>query len=186
MNSEEYKIHEKCRNTTVYYDKIIIKYYYDWKYISKMVKDAKFYHKKDILYDFWEELTEQLIQNCIDLEDSIIVPIPIHFFKRWKRGYNQCEILSEKIEEDLKIPYLKNILYKKKYTRQQSKLSKQKRLVNLQNSFDIRKKYVDIIDKKQIILVDDIVSTGSTLNEASKVLRLYWAKKVVCICVASN
>ena len=185
-DSEEYKIHENCKNNEVYYDKIIIKYYYDWKYISKMVKDAKFYHKKDILAEFWEELSEQLIYNCPDLNNSIIVPIPLHFLKKWKRWYNQCEVLSESISNILKIPYHKNILYKKKYTRQQSKLSKQKRLVNLQNTFAMRNKYVDIIDKKQVILVDDIVSTGSTLNEVSKLLHSHWVKKIVCICIASN
>ena len=184
--SEEYKIHEKCKNNTVYYDKIIIKYYYSWKYISKMVKDAKFYHKKDILTDFWAELSEHLSNNCIDIENSIIMPVPLHFLKKWKRWYNQSEVLCESISSELNMNYYKNILYKKKHTRQQSKLSKKKRLHNLKNSFMVHNKYIDIIDKKQIILVDDIVSTGSTLNEISQVLKAAWARKIVCICIASN
>ena len=184
--SEEYKIHKNCENNTVYYDKIIIKYYYEQKCISKMVKDAKFYHKKDILHDFWEELGAHLQENCIDIENSIIMPVPLNFLKKWKRWYNQCEVLSESISKVLKVPYYKNILYKKKYTRQQSKLSKQKRLHNLENSFGIRTKHLDIIDKKQIIIVDDVVSTWSTLNEVSKLLKTAWAQKIVCICIASN
>jgi len=118
--------------------------------------------------------------------ESIIMPVPLHFLKKWKRWYNQCEVLCESIEKELKVPYCKNILYKKKHTRQQSKLSKEKRLHNLKNSFAIPKNKLDIIDKKQIILVDDVVSTWSTLNEISKLLKNAWAEKVVCICMASN
>ncbi len=184
--SDDYKIHKNCKNDWVYYDKMLIKYHYDWYYISKMIKDAKYYQKKDILEDFWKEMGELLEQHCMNLEKSILMPVPMYFLRRWKRWYNQSEVLAKAISQELKIPCYNNILYRKYNTRQQSKLSKKDRMKNLKNCFAIRSKHIDILDKKQIILVDDVVSTASTLNEISKLLKSQGVEKIVCVCIASN
>jgi len=65
-------------------------------------------------------------------------------------------------------------------------LSKQERKINLINSFKIAKNKIDNIDKKTFIIVDDVISTGSTINEISKILKEKGAEKVIWLCVASN
>lgn len=104
-------------------------------------------------------------------EAYIILPIPLHFFKKIRRGYNQSEILAKYIAKSTEIPYQKNILKRHKYTRQQSQLSREQRLQNIQDAFKIRENHRDALAKKKVILVDDVVSTGTTLNAAARVLK---------------
>ena len=82
--------------------------------------------------------------------------------------------------------YEKNIVLKNRQTRQQSKLSRQDRLTNLENSFKINQNKLDIIDKKVVILIDDVISTWTTVNEISKILKDNWAVKVIVVCFASD
>jgi predicted amidophosphoribosyltransferase len=83
----------------------------------------------------------------------------MNFWKRLKRGYNQADIMANYISKKNNIFYQKNLIKKVKNTRQQSHLSRQERGVNIENCFKINKNYIDIIDKKYIIIVDDVVST---------------------------
>lgn len=184
--SDNFEIHKLCKNDSIYYDKVIIKYHYKWYFVSKMIKDGKYYFKKDVMYDFWEDLYEVLTQNEDIASESIFVAVPLHFLRKMKRWYNQSEVLIESINALAWIWYHKSILSRKKYTRQQSKLSKNKRIDNMKNSFAIGKSYIDIIDKKEIIIVDDVISTGSTVNEMAKILKQNWAKKVTILCIASD
>jgi ComF family protein len=101
------------------------------------------------------------------------------FFKTLKRGYNQSEFIAKIVGKKCNIPYQKSLLKKKNHTRQQSHLSRQERKENIKNCFQINKKYRDIIDKKNIIVVDDVISTGATMNEVAKVLKQNGANKVI-------
>ena len=116
----------------------------------------------------------------------MIVSVPMYFLRKFKRGYNHSEIISMQISQETGIKYSKNALKRIKHTRQQSTISKQKRLTNLQDCFKLDNKYLDIIDKKTLIIVDDVVSTWTTINELAKILKQNWAKKVIGLVVASN
>ena len=95
----------------------------------------------------------------------------MHFLRKLKRGYNHADLLAQSIAKHTQIPYHKYAIMRRKYTRQQSKVSKDIRATNLQNAFSINKKYIDTLDTKTVILVDDVVSTGSTVNEVAKLLK---------------
>ena len=83
----------------------------------------------------------------------------MHFLRKLKRGYNHSEILAKQIAKSTDIKLEKNLIKKTKYSRQQSTISKKERLQNLEKSFSIAKSKVDIIDNKNFILVDDVIST---------------------------
>ena len=183
--SSNFYIHEKCREW-VYYDQMIVVTHYRNKNVSKLIKHAKFYGKKDVLFDVGYFLSEILQQNYSITQDSIILWVPMTFLKKLSRGYNQSEIMAKYISQENNITYWKNILKKVKGTRQQSHLSRQEREDNLKNCFKINKNYIDIVDKKNIIIVDDVISTGTTLNEVSRVLKKNWANKVTWLCFASD
>lgn len=185
--SEKFKVHENCKNEVAYYDAIIIKYYYNNWIISKSIKDTKYYGKKDILDQFWKILSELYLENLDDsLDNLIITSVPMHFIRKLKRWYNHSDLLARSISKNTQIPYHKTLIKRKKYTRQQSKIRKDIRAMNLRNAFAINTKHDDILDKKTIILVDDVVSTGSTLNEVAKTLKDHWAQKVIGLCFAWN
>ena len=212
--SDNYKIHKKClienkllsgknfNDKKIYLDRVIVMTHYKNDVIKKLITHFKFYWKKEIWIELWEKLwifienndildslsTEGFSPlNNLEQESNILtLPVPLHFFKKIKRWFNQSEILAESFAKTLNIDYNKKVIIRKKYTRQQSKLSRQERLTNLDNSFKIRNNQLDNIDKKIIFLIDDVVTSWTTLNEIAKVLKQNWAKKVIWITLASN
>jgi len=154
--SYNFEVDEGCKED-IFYDKIIIFTHYREKIIKKMIKNLKFYHKKDIAEDFWQYLWEYFFdyENIWDNNDYIIIPAPMYFLRKWRRWYNHSEILAKHISKITGIEYI-NGVKKIKNTSQQSKNSRTDRLKNLENTFTIHKKYLEKIDKKNIILVDDV------------------------------
>ena len=185
--SDYFNVHNNCKEN-VYYDKIIILSHYKNKIISKLIKDLKFYSKKDIAEDFWYYLSELFFENEIykNTNDYIIIFPPMWFFKKLKRWYNHSEILAKIISKKTNIELWKWFIKKIKITRQQSKLSRKDRLVNLKDSFKIAKNKIDKIDNETVIIVDDVISTWTTINEISKILKEVWVKKVIWLIIASD
>ena len=187
MPNDNFNIHNDC-NWIHNFDKTIILTHYKNKVIKKMVIASKYFHRKDVLEDFWDYLSKLFTkhENIANRNDFLIIPVPMYFWRKMQRWYNHSEKLANKIANNLKIKVDIKIIKRVKNTRQQSLLSKEERLVNLRNAFKINKKHKDIVDKKNIILVDDIISTWTTLDEISKVLKKNWAKRVIWLCVASD
>lgn len=186
-NNFIFRIHEECKKD-IYFDKILVLTKYKNKIIKKLLKNSKYYSKKDILEDFWFYLWELLERNeyIKNNEDYLIIPVPMFFSRKFSRWYNHSEILAKYIWEEIWIKTSNKIVKRIKNTRQQSKLSKKERELNLKDSFKISRKLKDIIDKKNIILVDDIISTWTTINEISKILKENWVKSITWLVVASN
>ncbi len=180
---------EVCQNCKekVFYDKIIILTHYQNKVISKLIKDAKFYQKKDILEDFWVYLWEKLLENiCENKSNIVLVSPPMFFLKKLFRWYNQSQILAKNIAENFWIKYNFQIFKKTKKTKAQSHLSREERLENLKNVFILNENKLENYKNKTFIIVDDVVSTWSTINEISKLLKNNWIKKVYGLCIASD
>ena len=182
-----FEIHNDCKEE-VYYDKIIVLTHYRNKIIKKLIKDWKYYYKKDIFEDFWQYLWELFLdnENIKNNSDYIIISTPMYFLKRFKRGYNQADILAKYFSINTLITYKKNIIKKIKNTNQQSKINKKNRESNLKNTFKINKKEINKIRNKTIIIIDDVISTGSTINEISKLLKNSWITRVIWVIIASD
>lgn len=101
---------------------------------------------------------------------DIIIPVPISKKRNRQRGYNQSELILKEVAKNMKdIRVLTNVLYKVKHTLPQSTLKKEKRLNNLKNAYEVKNS--EIIKNKKILLFDDIYTTGSTVEECSKMLK---------------
>lgn len=97
-----------------------------------------------------------------------IIPVPLHAVKKRKRGYNQSERITYYLSKKMKIPQIKNLITRNRFTDTQTQLNKSERKKNVTGAFTLRNK---IIDKKvNILIVDDVFTTGSTLNAISKLL----------------
>lgn len=115
-------------------------------------------------------------------KDFVFVPIPL-FKKRLRwRGFNQSEEISRHLSEYLNIPISKDVLAKTRETIPQAKLSKQARKKNLKGVFVCQKP--DLIKDKRVLLVDDVFTTGTTMEEAARILKKAGAKQVLGIAVA--
>lgn len=116
---------------------------------------------------------------------DIIIPVPISKKRKQKRGYNQCEIIAKKIGKDLdNLTYKNNILYKIKHTLQQSSLDKEKRIQNILGAYYIKNN--EEVQNKKILLLDDIFTTGNTVNECSKMLKQAGAKEIGVLTLAKD
>ncbi|MDR2640928.1 MAG: hypothetical protein LBC61_06640 [Candidatus Peribacteria bacterium] len=134
VSTKNFLVCEDCvKKFEVYFDKAIILTNYNSKLISRLIKDAKFYNKKEIFEDFANYLYEKfLLNHKIKLKDDYIISsIPSHFFRLLKRGYNSSEVLSKYFSKISGIKYEKRIVIKTKNVKQQSKLSREERLINL-------------------------------------------------------
>ena len=97
-----------------------------------------------------------------------ILPVPLHPKKEHQRGYNQSLVISNGINSVLGIPVSKNNLIRIKYTETQTKKNKSERIKNMNNAFDLRD--INEFKGKTLLLLDDVITTGSTLNECIRVL----------------
>lgn len=113
-----------------------------------------------IMYAFHKELF-----NNVDF----ITYVPMTFDRMKSRGYNQCEVLANELSSISKVPCLE-LLTKEHETEHQANLDFNGRIKNLKGSFVINSEYLDIVKNKNILIIDDVFTTGSTIHECARVL----------------
>ena len=138
-----------------------------------------------IIYDYLiEELAELKLSNNFD--NPILIPIPISSGKKRERGYNQTELIASeinKLDKNNSFEYRKNILKKTKNTLPQSRTkNKKEREENLKGCFKVV--MPKLVKNRNIILLDDVITTGATLNEAKKTLRQHSPNQIICVALA--
>lgn len=137
-------------------------YYRDESPYKSLIHYFKYKGRRKLGAYLGELLGERLRQSGIYDDVDIIIPVPLHPFKRWKRGYNQAEIIARKIAEVLRKPVDSSLLIRKKYTRTQTKKDALQREKNVSGAFRIRTVYM--LKGKHVLLVDDVLTTGATLG----------------------
>ncbi|NDK19632.1 ComF family protein [Candidatus Gracilibacteria bacterium] len=178
-----------------HYKKSLGKYWYlDGTFVAleytpelKMELEAyKYYSKQEKKDIFLPKLRECFELFCLETieKDAIITTVPLHIFSYLKRGYNHSELLAKNIAKQEGNIFL-NLLRKSRLTKHQAKLGRSERLRNVRNSFSFREKYLKTIVGKDVILIDDVISTGSTANECAKLLKKNGAKRVFGLFLAT-
>lgn len=158
--------------------------------IAKLVHYYKYRFIADLKNPLGKILKKSLLESTLSLPD-LIVPVPLHVRRlRW-RGFNQSELLAQylgkNILPNLEIPVLNNVLIRNRYTKPQMHIkNRQERMLNLKNAFIFNDNLFknNIMEEKNIFLVDDVITTGSTLIECAQVLKKAGAKKVYAIVLA--
>jgi ComF family protein len=108
-------------------------------------------------------------REAVSFPADNIIPVPLFRTKKAQRGYNQSEYIAGGLHEALGIPILSSALKRIRNTRTQTGLDIEKRKENMEGAFKIRN--IKAISGKNIILVDDVVTTGATINECAKMLK---------------
>lgn len=107
---------------------------------------------------------------------DLILPVPIHHLKKAERGYNQSDFIVKGMSKGLKIPYSARTVKRIRYTETQTNLKLQERAKNVENAFKVRNP--KNVKNKNILLVDDVITTGATTLECAKVLMNTGAEKI--------
>lgn len=187
MRIESYKINhiKDCRETKkLYFDYCINLLKYE-NLIREKIIDYKFY-EKSYLYSTFAKIMLKDKKICRFLKEryDIIIPVPMHKKKERIRGYNQTELIAIELSKMLEIPIDRRALIKAKNNIVQSTLTKTERIKNVRNVFEI-KDNKEILGKN-IIIFDDIYTTGSTINECSRILKNAGAKEIVAVTLAKD
>ena len=163
---------------TSYFDILYCSYEYA-EVVRKKMLDYKFNHKKYLCKTFAENMIDKL-KNRTDLKYDVIIAVPTSRKRKLQRGYNQSELIAKLVAKAIKIPYEKNVIIKAKHNATQSKLGRNERIENVKNVFKITKD----VNNKKVLLIDDIYTTGATVNECSKLLKKAGATNVTVFTVA--
>ena len=184
LNIKKYRIDsiKKCNKEWFDYCINILKYE---NIIREKIIDYKF-NEKSYLYKTFAKimLKDEKICRFLKEQYDIIIPVPMHKIKKALRGYNQTELIANELSNNLNIEIDLKSFVKIKNNETQSTLTKTKRIENVKNTYQVLN--IEKIKNKNIILFDDIYTTGSTLNECSKVLRRAGAKSIVALALAKD
>lgn len=166
-----------CKNKKMHYDIHRAAFVYDGV-LRDLLHDIKFRSKRRTAQGLGAVLAETIINWNIN--GDLIIPIPLHPSKKRSRGFNQASVLALPFSKSLKIPMADNMIKRVKRTAPQSNLTPIAREQNLQNAFSLNtRKYNP--RNKQIILIDDIYTSGATMNACTKILKDHGADKIICI-----
>ena len=115
---------------------------------------------------------------------DFVVPVPMHRLKRILRYYNPAQLLALELSKILNIPMIPDLLIKTKWTKPQSALSRVQRKTNVIGSIKVNP--AKICRKKNLLLIDDVKTTGATANYCAKLLKRSGAKYVALVTIATT
>lgn len=166
------------RNIDVQAPNVLSVFSYKDPLVKKMMHAIKYYHRKDLIPDLTRILAEEMTDKNYT---GIFVPIPMPRIRKYVRGYNQAEHIATLLSEKYNLPIEKNLLIRLSSPMRQVEMkTRAKRLSNQKKTFTVKKD----VHGFDIILVDDVTTTGATLTEATKTLFAAGAKSVKAVTLA--
>lgn len=135
---------------------------------QKLIHKLKYHHRTNIGVELGKQLAHQLRNSKFFDDVDLIVPVPLHPKKQKIRGYNQAEVIANGMKEIMKLEVNDTNLYRSVHTQSQTKKSKLERWENVDNIFKIHE--TNLFENKHILLVDDVVTTGSTLEACAQAI----------------
>jgi len=120
------------------------------------------------VYDYWLK------------EKFVFVPIPLSPKKQAIRGFNQAILIGQELSRAINLPLETKILLKKKNTKSQAQLNFEQRKINIKNCFNVKSG----LKNKKIILIDDLITSGATINEAARTLKQSGAQEIWAVALA--
>lgn len=153
-----------------------------------MIKESliryKFYNKPHY-YRTYARLLTKRIENLLDVKKySMVLSVPLYKSREIERGYNQAFLISKALGKELELPECSKLIKRVRHTQPQSLLDNKKRSENVSGAFKVT--IPEKIKGKSILLVDDILTTGFTLEEAGGTLKRAGAERVTGIVVATG
>lgn len=143
--------------------------------MRKSVHQMKFYNKREYA-DFYAQQMCRILEPVLPLwRPQVLLPVPLHPSRRRQRGFNQAELLAAGIGKEFQIPVNGAMVERVKKTRPQRELDRKKRKNNLKNAFKIKEHDVKL---DRVLIIDDIYTTGSTIDAISECLLARGVKEI--------
>jgi ComF family protein len=142
-----------------------------------IVHNLKYAGVQALGFELGRRLGKSFIQNGISAD--AIIPIPLHRRKLRERGYNQAELIARGVSEVSNVPVRCDLVRRKKYTKTQTVLTLQERRENMEDAFEVTPSRSGEVKGKRFVVIDDVVTTGSTMIACAAALRVSGAEGVV-------
>lgn len=183
MDSDE-RYCTTCRERERFFDSCRGVFLYDGA-AREAILNVKYLHKKEYCDFFSYAACERLSDRIGAIAPDVILPVPVHPDRMKKRGYNQAAVLARGISSYTGIPVREDILGRNKNTQMQKALTPAERKRNLADAFTME---VPLPEGTRVLLVDDIYTTGATVEACAALLKQNGASRVdvLCITTASN
>lgn len=150
--------------------------------VQTLIHGLKYKNRPDIGQELGRVFGPGLLMNPVLAAAHAFVPVPLHSGKLKKRGYNQSEEIAKGFSASMNIPLLSNVLQREKATETQTKKSRSDRWENVKEVFSVKNEI--LIAGKNLILVDDVVTTGATLEACAQVLLVAGCASVSLVTLA--
>lgn len=188
MPLTQYHLNPKNEAVKKFYGKIDVQFASAFLYFNKkgmvqeLIHNLKYKGHQDIGTVLGNWYTEDLKELQLEIPFDAVIPVPLHKRKFKERGYNQVTTFGKAIASGFEIPFAENILIRKLYTKTQSKKNLLGRSENIENIFDV--KFSESDYNKHFLIVDDVLTTGATLEACSKALLKIPGAKISILCMA--
>lgn len=160
-------------------------YYEPDSVLAQLVHGLKYKHQADV-YRYFAPGLRRSLELFWEPSEVVLVPVPLHKSRLLERGYNQAELLAKTVAKRFGCTVVDG-LERLKDTGHQAKLEKEERVENMKAVFRVRRGYEKVLGgSSQILLVDDIVTTGSTLLACRDALRANGAKSIAALTLADR
>ena len=166
----------RCRDVEFNYisNRSLFKYYGD---IKELIYQYKFNNRKKLAFYFAKQLSEVLHESY---SDNIIIPIPGRGIVKKTKGWEHIDLIGNILKQKYKLPVKKLLL--RKGRKAQKTLSREERSENLQKNISIRKN-IEILPES-VVLLDDVFTTGTTINECAGILKSVGIEKIYSLTIA--
>jgi ComF family protein len=166
-------------NHTPYFQRCIALYTYGAA-VQTLIHFFKYKGGRSLAIPFGRALAASL--SACDQEVDALIPVPLHRSRLRDRGYNQSEKLASAVAENCGVPVWGDVLIRRKSTLPQARMDRTQRLNNLRQAFCVR--YPERLQGRSLVLVDDVLTTGHTLDECARVLIEAGAASVFTLTIA--
>jgi ComF family protein len=151
--------------------------------LKTLIHSFKYGQKTGLRHLFVHIMASFIRDYHLDIAQfDLIAPIPLSSTRLRERGYNQAQLLGEGMAKEFSIPLSDHNLIRQRHTQQQTLLDEKERWTNIKRAFTI--KHLKVFEQKNILIIDDLLTTGATASEAARTLKNHGAGKVGVLTLA--
>ena len=184
----QYHLDTKNEAVKKFYGKVEIQHASAFLYFNKkgivqeLIHNLKYKGHEEIGLVLGNWYVEDLKELNLEITFDVVIPVPLHKRKFKERGYNQVTTFGKALAEGLNITFDDTLLFRKKYSKTQSKKNLLGRSENIENIFDVH--FSEENQNKHFLIVDDVLTTGATLEACSRALLKIPGAKISIVCMA--
>lgn len=171
-----------CPSGKHYFGNIRAELDYNDENVQRMIHTYKFEYIQPLAKDLSRYMIQTYDAHYANENIDAIVPVPLHKSRQRQREFNQSFLLAQYVAKHSDLPLQNDWIIRSRKTQPQTTLNLDERMKNIQNAFSVSKP--DAVIDQTILLIDDVVTTGSTINELSRILHEHGAKRILVLSLA--